>query len=183
MGYTAGTMGTAGMTLMGAGAATSAIGSYYGAQSQQIGLESAANIAAINARQSELSAQQELLKGNTAVANVTARAGQIKASQTNAMAANGIALGQGSASEVLASTDLMKERDVNTITANAVRSAWGYRTQETNFQNDALTKRAGADAISPFTSGATSLLGSAGGVARNWYSQQKVGVAPNSTGD
>ena len=46
-------------------------------------------------------------------------------------------------------------------TANAVRSAWGYRTQAVNFENEALTKRATAGAINPFGSAAGSLLGSA----------------------
>ena len=64
----------------------------------------------------------------------------------------------------------------NTLTANAVRSAWGYRTQAVNFENEALTKRATAGAISPFGSAAGSLLGSAATVAGSWYSLNKVGA-------
>lgn len=175
MGFTAGNMGSASLMMQGAGAATSAVGAYYGAQSQQSALGYQADIAALNAHMAEMSAQQELFKGNTAVANLTQRAGQIKGAQRAAMAANGIDLGSSSATEVLTSTDMAKENDVNTITANAVRAAWGYRTQATNYQNEAMMKRSSADSINPLTAGATSLMGSAGSVAQNWYQMSKNG--------
>lgn len=173
MGFSSGNIGNSALMLQGGGALTSAIGAYSSAQSQKSAMGYQAGIDDINAKQAELSAQQELYKGNAAVAQVTQRAGQIKSSQRASMAANGIDLGTGSAAEVLTSTDIMKEQDTNTLTANAVRAAWGYRTQATNFQNDALMKRAGADSIDPLLSGATSLLGSAGSIANNWYNMNK----------
>lgn len=178
MGLTAGTMAMSSMGAQGAGAAMSAVGAYYGAKSQQVALRGAADIADINAGQSELAAQQELNKGNQAVGAVTQRAGQIKGAQRASMAKNGIDLGDGNAAEVLTSTDIMKEEDVHTLTANAVRAAWGQRVVATNHQNDALMKRAGADSISPFMAGATSLLGSASQVASSWYSMNKSGALP-----
>lgn len=167
-----------GIALQGAGAVTSAFGAYGSAKSQQIGLRGAADIADINAQQSELGAQQELLRGNALVAMSTARAGQVKGSQRVAMAKNGVDLSDGNPAEVLASTDLMKETDTNTITANAVRAAWGYRTQATNFTNEALMKRAGAASISPGMAAATSLLGSSSQVASSWYMMNKAGAKP-----
>lgn len=158
------------------GMATSAIGSYYSAATQKATLQGQAAIADTNARIAELGAQTALSQGQQQVANLTLKAGQLKSSQRAAMAANGIDLGEGNAAEVQASTDIMKEIDANTLTANAVRSAWGYRTQAVNFQNDALMKRAGADSISPFSSAASSLLGSAGSVAGSWYSMNKSGA-------
>lgn len=181
MGINAGTMAMYSAGAQGAGAATSAIGAYSSAKSQQISLRGAADIADINAQQAELAGQQELLRGNALVAATTARAGQIKGSQRASMAKNGIDLSDGNAAEVLASTDIMKETDVNTITANAVRSAWGQRIQSTNFKNEALTKRAGADSISPMLAATTSLLGSSSQVASSWYSMNKNGVAPRGT--
>lgn len=172
MGISAGTMA---MGAQGAGAAMSAVGSYYGAKSQQTSLRGAADIADINAGQAELSAQQELLRGNAQVAQVTQRAGQIKGAQRASMAKNGIDLSDGNAAEVLTSTDIEKETDVNTITSNAIRAAWGQRIQSTNFKNDANMKRAGADSISPFMAGATSLLGSAAQVSNSWYTMNKAG--------
>lgn len=151
------------------GGVTSAIGSYFSAATQKATLKGQAAIADTNARIAELGAQQELFRGQQQVGALTLQAGQLKSRQRAAMAANGIDLGVGSAAEIQASTDIMKEIDKNTVEANATRSAFGYRTQAMNFQNEALTKRATASAISPGMSAASSLLGSAGSVAASWY--------------
>ena len=155
------------------GMATSAIGSYYSAATQKATLQGQAAIADTNARIAELGAQSTLNQGQQQVANLTLKAGQLKGSQRAAMAANGIDLGVGNAAEIQASTDIMKEVDANTLEANAVRTAWGYRTQATNYQNEALAARATAGAISPGMSAVSSLLGSAGTVASSWYQYSK----------
>lgn len=155
---------------------SSAIGSYFSAESQKSSLKFQADMAEINARLSETSAQQELLKGERQVGALTLRAGQVKGAQRAAMAANGIDLGVGNAAEVLASTEILKEVDKNTITANAVRDAWGFRLQGTNYQNEALMKRSAASTVSPMASVASSLLGSAGSVASSWYLYNKGSV-------
>lgn len=156
------------------GMASSAIGSYFSAGAQKATLQGQAAIADANARISELGAQSALNQGQQQVGALTLRAGQLKSSQRAALAANGVDLGEGNAAEIQASTDIMKEIDSNTLTANAVRSAWGYRAQAVNFENDALMKRAGADSISPGMAAATSLLGSAGSVASSWYQWRKA---------
>lgn len=176
MGLAVGALAPAALGLQAAGAASSVVGSYFSARSQQLQANGAAAIADINAGQSELAAQQELRRGETAAAAASQRAGQVKGAQRAALAANGIDLGSGSAAEVLTSTDLAKENDVNMITANAVRAAWGQRQQATNFENEALTKRASAKSISPFMAGATSLLGGATQVASSWYTLNKAGA-------
>ncbi len=158
------------------GSFTSAIGSYYSAATQKATLQGQAAVADINARISELGAQSALYQGQQQVGALTLKAGQLKSSQRAAMAANGIDLGVGSAAEIQASTDIMKEIDKNTLEANAMRNAFGYRTQAMNFENEALTKRATAGAISPFSSAAGSLLGSAASVAGSWYSLNKSGA-------
>jgi hypothetical protein len=121
------------------GGVTSAIGSYYSAATQKATMQGQAAVADVNARIAELGAQSALYQGQQQVGALTLKAGQLKSSQRTAMAANGIDLGSGNAVEIQASTDIMKEIDANTLTANAVRSAWGYRTQAVNFQNEALT--------------------------------------------
>lgn len=158
------------------GGVTSAIGNYYSSATQKINLQGAAGIADTNARIAELGAQSALYQGQQQVGALTMRAGQIKSSQRAAMAANGIDLGVGNAAEVQASTDIMKEIDANTLTSNAVRSAWGYRTQAVNYQNEAITKRGAAGSISPGGSAFSSMLGSAGSVAGPWYSLNKSGA-------
>jgi hypothetical protein len=166
------------------GALSSAIGSYYSAQSQKNNLRFQSDIAGINARIAELGAQSAFNQGQQQVGALTLKAGQIKSSQRAAMAANGVDLGEGNAAEVQASTDIVKEIDANTLIANAVRSAWGYRTQGTNYQNEAAMGRATASTISPLATGFSSLLGSAGSVANSWYLMNKAGLfdTPSNTG-
>lgn len=158
------------------GAVTSAGGAFFGAQSAKSAANFRAGLSETNARLAELSAQSTLQQGEKEVGRLTLHAGQLKSSQRAGMAANGIDLGVGNAAETLASTDLMKDIDSRQITANAVRSAWGLKTQATNYRNDALIKRATADSISPFASAATSLLGSATKVAGSWYQMDQAGI-------
>lgn len=159
-----------------AGAASSAIGAFYSAKSMKSSLAYQASIDNINAGISEKTAQSVLNQGQQQVGMITQRAGNIKSSQRASMAANGIDLGEGNAAEVQASTDIMAQTDANTASANAIRSAWGYRTQAVNYQNDALMKTTDSNSISAGMAGTTSLLGSAGRVAQSWYSMNKTGV-------
>lgn len=166
-------LGLGGLFLQIGGAASSAIGSYYSAAQQKINLKTQANLADINARIAELGAQSALLQGQQQVGALTLNAGRLKSRQRAALAANGVDLGEGNAVEIQASTDIMKEIDANTLEANAVRTAWGMRTQATNYQNEALAARTTAGAISPGMSAVSSLLGSAGSVASSWYQYSK----------
>jgi hypothetical protein len=167
---------TTSMSLQVAGVASSAVGSYYSARLAKMQAQREAEIADSNARIAELGAQSALLQGQHEVARTTLRHGQLKGAQRAAMAANGIDLGEGSAAEIQAGSDLMKEIDVNTIEANAIRNAWGYRTQGVNAQNEAIIKRGTASAISPGMAATSSLLSNAGSVAGNWYTMKKVGA-------
>ena len=114
------------------------------AMARKFGEFNASN-AEFNARLFEFGAQQELQKGAAEVARLTLQAGAMKSTQRAAMAANGIDLGEGSAAEVQASTDIMKDIDKNTLTANAIRSAFGYRQQATNAQLEAYSARMQAE--------------------------------------
>lgn len=173
------------MGAQGAGAAASAVGSYYSAQSQKSTLNLQATLADINAATAESTAQSALMAGERQEQSVRLRTAQLKSKQTVALAANGVDLSQGSAVRSLTDTDIMGDIDANTVKANAVRAAWGYRTQATNFENQALTSRSAAGAISPTMAGATSLLGSASQVASSWYSFNKAGAfsTPSSGGN
>lgn len=167
-------LGYGGLAMNIGGVFSSAIGGFYAAQTNKINLETQAYLSDVNARIAELGAQSALNQGQKEVGRMTMQAGKIKSAQRVALAANGVDLGQGSAAELQASTDIMKEIDKDTITANAVRAAWGYRTQAVNSQNDAMIKRSMADSISPFGAAAASLLVSAGSVATSWYQLNKA---------
>lgn len=146
------------------------------AKSQKSSLQFQRDMAQVNARNAERSAESVLDQGQQQIGALTMRAGQIKSSQRAAMAANGVALDEGNAVETQASTDLMKEIDMNTIQANAVRSAWGFRMQGVNYANQGVMAGASASAINPGTSAATFLMGSAGSVAQSWYYMNKAGM-------
>jgi hypothetical protein len=165
------------------GGINGAIGSYFQAQSQQYQLKSQAmtlryqaEMDEINAGVAEFDAQAQLLAGQRAAGATTMKYGQIKGSARAAMAANGIQAGEGSAAEVIASTDLMKEIDTLTINANSVRAAEAIRMKKVNYQNSAMLSGVSADnalasaeTVSPLSSGFSSLLNSAGTVANSWY--------------
>jgi len=170
-----GGLGAGVMALQIGGMLSSTIGSFFSAETQKYQLKTQAIIADTNARIAELGAQSALNQGQHEIGNLTLKAGQLKSTQRTSMAANGIDLGEGNAAEVLASTEIMKEVDKNTIQANAVRSAWGYRMQGTNFQNEALTARNASSAISPWMAGASTMLGKATDVASSWYMMNTMG--------
>lgn len=183
-------LGQLGLGMQAIGAITGAIGSFYSSkaaisslrfQSEMASIN--ADIARINAKGYELNAQSMLDQGQRQIGQLTMRAGQMKSAQRVALAANGVDVGVGSAAEIVASTDIMKEIDKNTIEANAVRAAWGYRQQAVGAQaqaaslnNEALMRNATAKGVSPTGSAFNSLLGSAGGVASSWYQMNKLGA-------
>lgn len=174
---------SAALAAQGAGAASSAVGSYYSAAASKRDLNLRADLAEINAKSAESAAQATLLSGQRETQRSMIATAQLKAKQRTGLAANGVDLGVGSAANILTTTDVMGEVDANTIEANAVRGAWGQRMQSVDLQNQARSSRAAAGAISPGMSAVGSLLGSAGQVASSWYSMNKAGAfdVPAST--
>lgn len=165
--------------MQGAGAASSAVGAYYGAQSQKTALNLNADLSDINAKVAESAAQATLLTGQRDEQKSMIATANLKGTQRASLAANGVDLGVGSAANILTTTDVLGEADANTIHANAVRNAFGYRAQAVNQTNQATMSRAASAAISPTQALTTSLLGSAGSVASNWYQYGKAGAIPN----
>lgn len=176
MGVFAGSMAQAGLMNQIAGMGSSAAGAYYGARNQASNFQFQGRMADINARIAESAAQTELLKGQQQSAALTLQAGHLRSRQRAALAGNGVDLGEGSAAEMLASTDLMKEVDIQTTLANAVRSAWGYRVQKANYQMQSVMANASAKGVRPLESTVSSLLGNSGQVASSWYTSNKAGA-------
>jgi hypothetical protein len=89
--------------------------------------------------------------------------------QRAALAANGVDLNQGSALDLLASTEFLGQEEVNTITSNAAREAWGYEIQGANYSNNSSFEQWKARNASPgkagAMAGASSLLSSASSYA------------------
>lgn len=153
-----------------------ALGAYTSARQTRDTLDYQAQLADINAGLSEQAAQAELQRGQREERSVRLRTAQLKSTQRTALAANGVDLGEGSARDILTSTDVMGEADANTAAANAVRAAWGYRVQGSNYQSEARVKRAQADGINPMFAASTSLLGSATNVAGMWGNMKRMGA-------
>lgn len=133
-----------------------------------------ANIARINAQSMELQAQAVLRANESATVRKTMEAGQVKSAQRVALAANGVAVGEGSAAEVQASTDIVKEMDKNQMKENAVRNAWGYRMQAANYEGQALMAEASKQSVG--LNFATSILNTASQVGSNYMLMSANGV-------
>lgn len=168
------------MVGQGVGGAMSAIGAYGQASSQKSSLRYEAQMSDFNATLAERQAQVAMEKGRFEVDQLRRSTAGLKGSQRATMAARGLDLTSGSPAEILAGTELMGEIDVQQAQVNAVREAWGYRTQKTNLENEARTKRANASAIKPGMAAATSLLGSATSMASSYYSFNKAGAFSGS---
>ena len=125
----------------------------------------------VNAGLSQLAAIQTFQAGQAQISRIGQRAGELKASQRARLAANGIAVGTGSAAEITASTDVMKEIDQNTVRSNTLAQAWGYRRQATALEAQAKGAEMVADASRSSAPWAAmgSLLTSASRVAAGYY--------------
>ena len=162
--------------MQGAGAASSAVGSIFAAQSQKLGLKLDAYFADLNAQGAAEDARRALEKGQWEEGNSRLLTARLKGSQRASMAANGVDLSTGSALDNLVTTDLMGEVDAQTIRVNAAREAAGYRTQASNARGQGVMARSAASAISPLLAGATSLIDSAGKIGSDWYAMKRSGA-------
>lgn len=167
---------TAAMYMKGAGAINSVVGGYYSAASQKSSLDLQADLDEINARISERAAQGELLRGEREYQASRLRTAALKSRQRVAMAANGVDLSEGTAVNVLASTDYIGEVDANEIRANAVKAAWGYRTQAANSLNSATIRRASASGINPTMSAFSNALVAGADLATSYRSLKEKGA-------
>lgn len=152
----------------------SAFGSFGITRYQNAIAQSQANIARLNAQMMEWQATSRLHANTKDQVRLTMQAGQTKASQRAALAANGIAVGEGSAAELQASTDIIKEIDSNQLTANAHRDAWGMRMQAANYEGQALM--AEAQKKNKWDVFGTTLLGGASQVANSYLLYNAYGL-------
>lgn len=158
-----------------AGGALSAIGSFFGAKNQKTNARLNAEIARVNAHIADIQSRDAMAQGQRAEQASRLRTAQTKSSARAALAANGIDVGSEVATAINSSTDYVGEVDANTIAANAIKSAWGYKMDAVNQRAQAAMADANADTISPGLAAMTSLLGSATQAAPSWYQMKKLG--------
>lgn len=170
-----------------AGAVSSTIGSYYDALSKKRGLQSqalneefAASIADINARAAESDANAILQAGRTSIGQMGLRYAQERASQRASAAGRGVALDEGSTAELGATLEYARESDAYTMSANAIRAANAQRARGVGLRNQAMLGRVSASnmrrmasSIRPWVSAATSFIGGASTVSRDWLQSQR----------
>lgn len=162
-----------------AGAIMSAGGAYQQAQGQRSALQYQASVARSNAVLAGHQASDAITQGQTVEGNQRLKTGQMAGRQRAQMAANGVDLGEGNASDILTTTKLMGERDALQIHDTAMMQAWGYRTQQQSFLDDAARGEGAADAISPWLAAGTSLLTGASQVSTSWDAKAKVNGTPD----
>ena len=158
-------MAISSLTSMTAGGIGSSVGAYYQAQGQKTALKLQARMDEVNAKIAEGQARDSLMRGERQEQASRMSAAQLKSTQRATMGANNIDLGSGTAAAVLTSTDYLSEMDANTIKANALREAWGYRMEGVNLRGSAGVNRATARGIDPTGAALNTLLTEATKVA------------------
>jgi len=152
-----------------AAAGLSAYSAYEQAKAQKQAGNYNAQVASNNATIALQQRSSALQQGDVAAQQAQLHQAQVLGAQRASLAANGIDLTQGSAQDLLTTTNLLGAADVNTIQSNAARTAWGYSVQNMNDNATSTLSKWQADSISPAKTGAmagaTSLLGSASSYA------------------
>lgn len=167
---------TAIMGMQAAGAGMSAIGAYGGAKSERSALAFQAQMLDMNAGLAERRAQIALEQGAFQAGQIERSGADAKSSAKATFASRGVALDEGSALAVQSGIDLVSQEDAQQARVNAVREAWGYRTDKTNLMSEAAAKRATRKGINPMGRAATSLLGSATSMASSAYGMKSQGA-------
>jgi len=170
-----------------AGAFQQAIGSYfavksaqYQAESQASSLEYRRTLSNMNARAAEVDAQLALRAGQQRAGQAGLQYRLIQSAARTQRAAGGIESGSGSAAEVEASINFAKESDQAAILTDSVRTANAMRLRGAGLRGQAgldlvsaNNLRGAAGDLRPGVAVTTSLLGSAGNVARNLAYQNR----------
>ncbi|EMO2547316.1 hypothetical protein ACWY3I_003853, partial [Acinetobacter baumannii] len=118
-------------------------------------------LALYNATLSDNQARQAIEDGTNAVTDYQRNVSAFKSSQINALAENGIDVTQGSAIDLLASTEMLAQGDIDSIKYNAALQSWGHKVQATNYRNQAENYRVAAKSIRPVLSTILNLSGEA----------------------
>lgn len=114
-----------------------------------------------NARLAEMQAEDSIKRGDKAAGRYKASVSQAIGKQRAALAAQGIDVNSGSASEVQAETARIGTEDVMTIKNNAWREAWGFKVSALNSRSEgAMAELAGKNAAdATLLSGGLAALG------------------------
>jgi hypothetical protein len=158
-----------GMGLGGFGMGLSMMSAYNRGRAQQNALGYEAAVAGNNAAIAGYQANVAQQVGAQQVQNIQLRTGNLFGAQRAAMAANGVDLGQGSAANVLASTEYMGQRDEATTQTNTQNEIWALNNQRNSYLAEQQADLSARNSINPTMSAAGTLIGGAGMFANSWY--------------
>lgn len=130
-------------------AGVTALVDYSKSKAEKAALKQQAGIADINAGYADKRARNAIDLGRNQIEDYQRNVSAFKSSQINALADNGIDVSQGSAIDLLASTEMQAQSDVDTLRYNAALQSWGHRVEQTNYMNQASSLRAQAKSIKP----------------------------------
>lgn len=138
-----------------------ALSNYAKMKAQKQSFKDQEKLALYNATLSDNQARQAIEDGTNAVTDYQRNVSAFKSSQINALAENGIDVTQGSAIDLLASTEMLAQGDIDSIKYNAALQSWGHKVQATNYRNQAENYRVAAKSIRPVLSTILNLSGEA----------------------
>lgn len=144
-----------------------ALSSYAKMKAQKQAFKQQEKLALYNATLSDNQARQAIEDGTNAVTDYQRNVSAFKSSQINALAENGIDVTQGSAIDLLASTEMLAQGDIDSIKYNAALQSWGHKVQATNYRNQAENYRVAAKSIRPVLSTILNLSGEAAAAFRS----------------
>lgn len=154
----------------------------YGGIAQSSAASYSAKVAKINANQAGLQAQEAETAGRVQTDQLRLRTSALIAQAETAEAANGLQVGSGTPVNILNDISRGGTLDVEKSQANTALTAWGYRTQQTAFENQAqLDNTQSKQALlAGSLSAASSLLGGAAKYNTNVMGQPVGGDAGTS---
>lgn len=177
MGMSSSSLGPLSLMMQAAGGANKAIGAYASARMQRAQFGYDAFQAGLNAKIADMNAGLAMKQGESKVQQIGLREQSEEGQARTAYAAGGIDLsGGGSPGRVIGSNKLIGQVDSQIAAANAIKQAWGYKIEATNFESAARMDQAMHDNINPTLAAGNSLMGSSTDVSSSWYQMSKAGV-------
>lgn len=170
-GVSTATIASVGLGLAAVSAGLAAYSASEQASAQKKASNYQAQVEANNTKIAAWSRSDALQRGEIDAQNAMRDKSQLIGRQRAALAASGVDMTQGSALDLLSSTEFLSQQEVNTIQNNAAREAWGYDVQGSNYQSNAEFERWKAKNANPgkaaAMAGGSTLISSASMYAMN----------------
>ncbi|MFU8927753.1 hypothetical protein [Acinetobacter puyangensis] len=138
-------------------AGVNALSGFGSSSAQKKALKQQAKNAQYNATQADIRARNSIEQGRSQAEDYQRNLSAFSSSQINTLAENGIDVSEGSAIDILASTDMAGQADLDNIKYNAALESWGHQVEKTNYLNQVNSINAQMKAINPLRDAAFSL--------------------------